>query len=172
MQVRTTRNVAMMSTKNNKRSIDNSYRDSGINKNERRLLEEKHNRVQFAAIGSSEEYVDVNTEDMKKQRSIAPVDTVSKDILLSSTRQTNERITYDQLVLESQQSENDNTSEEMAEVTSDQQPQLQQSKYLQPPILGVRQKENLRKRSQGRGSIEKRRFKCQEYDRKIKKNKK
>jgi hypothetical protein len=63
--------------------------------------------VQFAAIGSSEEYIDVNTEDMKKQRSIAPVDTVSKDIPLSSTRQTTERITYDQLVLESQQLEID-----------------------------------------------------------------
>jgi hypothetical protein len=88
-----------MSTKNNKRSIDNSNRDSGINRNERRLLEEKHNRVQFAAIGSSEEYIDVNTEDM--------VDTVSKDRPISRTRQTNERITYDQLILESQQREND-----------------------------------------------------------------
>jgi hypothetical protein len=69
--------------------------------------------VQFAAIGSSEEYIDVNTEDMKKQRSIAPVDIVSKDRPFSSTRQTNKRITHDQLVLESQQSENDNTSDVM-----------------------------------------------------------
>jgi hypothetical protein len=108
---------------NNKRSIDNSNRDSGINRNERRLLVEKHNRVQFAAIGSIEEYIDVNSEDMKKQRSIAPVDTVSKDIPLSCTRQTNERITYDQLVLESQQVEIDS---EVGEVTTDHllQPQL------------------------------------------------
>jgi hypothetical protein len=154
-----------MSTKNNKRSIDNSNRDSGINKNERRLLEEKHNRVQFAAIGSSEEYIDVDTEDIKK-RSIAPVDTVSKDRPLSCTRQTNERITYDQLVLESQQSENDSASEVMVGVTSEQQSQLQQSKYTQPTILGVGQKKNLQRQSKSRGSIEKRRFKQQEYNRK------
>jgi hypothetical protein len=114
MQVRTTRNVAMMSITNNKRSMDNSNRDSGINRNERRLLEEKQNRVQFAAIGSSEAYIDLNTEGVKKQRSIAPVNIV---IPLSSTYQKNDRITYDQLVLEAQQSESDSTSGVMGEVT-------------------------------------------------------
>jgi hypothetical protein len=127
LQVRTTRNIAMMSIKNNKRSIDNSNRDSGINRNERRLLEEKHNRVQFAAIGSSEEYVDFNTEDIKKQRSIAPINTVRKDRPFSDMHQTNELITYDQLVLEAQHSENDSTSEVIGEVTSEQ-PQIKRKR--------------------------------------------
>ena len=107
LQVSAARKVAMMSINNNKRSIDNSNRDSGIIRNERRLLEERHNRVQFAAIGSSEEYIDFNTEGVKKQRSIAPVNTVSKERPLPDTHSANERITYDQLVVESQLGESD-----------------------------------------------------------------
>ncbi len=107
LQVSAARKVAMMSINNNKRSIDNSNRDSGIIRNERRLLEERHNRVQFAAIGSSEEYIDFNTESVKKQRSIAPVDTVSTERPLPDTHSAKECITYDQLVLEAQQGEID-----------------------------------------------------------------
>jgi hypothetical protein len=59
----------MMSIKNNKRSRDNSNRDSRINRNEHRPLKERHNRVQFVAIGSSEKYNDLNTECVKKRTS-------------------------------------------------------------------------------------------------------
>jgi hypothetical protein len=46
----------------------------------------------------------------------------------------------------------------MGEVASEQQQpqlQLQQSRYPQPTILGLRRKENLQQRSKGRGSIAK-----------------